>query len=189
MVFYAYLDVHPERGELVFSRVFDGIIDEADMPNGDLTDEESELVKRLKGTMDRVSGIMAADEGKAYSVDEASRLVNDPFPAPVLVKLDGEILELEGFVRDPEAGGVRTKTIGLWDSLSGLRGRWLTPDPLMTNFEYARAREDKKPFSLGAFVALPRRATAPKDWREVRSAIDEGLKQTAVYRVRWVKRR
>jgi hypothetical protein len=47
--------------------------------------------------MGQVLEILAVPRGAAYSPDEVSHLVYDPFPARLSVKLPGAPMDLEGF--------------------------------------------------------------------------------------------
>jgi hypothetical protein len=126
--------------------------------------------------------------GRDLSADELARLVNDPFPADLLIRTGGEIEDVEGFVRDSEAGGVRVPRTGLLEALRSMRGKWASPDPFHELLDHLEQGDATRPIDLAAFLAKPRSASPPRDWREVRKALEKELKPVGTYRVRWVRR-
>ena len=173
----------PERGEIVFSAIFDEQFEER---FGTLTEEETSLLQRVIDTMERTYRVLEIDEGRAYSFDEISELVNDPFPASLVVRPGGVIVELQGFIREPDSENVRVPRASLWTALESLDGRWLTPDPLVAMFD---TREEESPDEShgSTFAQLPRRATPPDDWNEIKSALEEQMSVPSTLRVAWIK--
>ena len=89
----------------------------------------------------------------------------------MLVKVDGEIDEIEGFVRDPEVEGVRVVRKGLLEALDAMRERWASPDPFHVMLDRWQLRDEAPPFDLGAFTAMPRTSSPQDGWKEVRDAL------------------
>ena len=208
---YRYAASYPDRAEGLFAVVFDelgdgdgkdgepagdgaGMTDEERPPQeGDVvivvTEEERELAMRVVRGLESILDAQGWAEGRDLSADELARLVNDPFPAELLVRPDGEIEEVEGFERDAEAGGVRVSRKGLLEALGAMRGRWASPDPFHELLDRAAEGDDALPIDYAAFAARPRSSAPPADWREVRAALDEALRPTGTYRVRWRMKR
>ena len=177
---YAYLDDHPDRARACLGALLaDRLSEEEAKALEPLAPEEAELVEHLDEAMGAVLGVLAVPSGGAYSPDEISHLVYDPFPARLTVKLPGKPLEIEGFLRDKD-GVFTVPSPGLWEALRSLEGRWISPDPALSFVE--------KEFDFGAFLGKPRQA-APKhrlpSAEEVRSAIEARLKPAPLYRAAW----
>lgn len=93
---------------------------------------------------------------------------------------------MEGFLK-AEDGAFTVASPGLWEALRSLKGRWISPDPVLFYVESARQSE-QSPFDLEAFLAKPRRS-APAHLLpsalEVRAEIEARLKPAPLYRVAW----
>lgn len=192
---YTYLDGHPERaracfGEMFSSRLDDGV-KEALPP---LTEEEQALLDSLGDATGKVADALLYTRDEAYSPEELSRLVYDPFPAPVQVALPGDVLEVEGF--DPE--GPRTvvyRGTSLWRALSKIEEKAVTPDPLMLILPWGDLPEvmadrsedgsNRPKVDLDALAAAPRRAAAGQSEDQLKAAVVASLSPASAYRVRW----
>ncbi|MCM2314710.1 MAG: hypothetical protein NDJ92_06110 [Thermoanaerobaculia bacterium] len=206
---YRYANSYPDRAEGMFSIIFeedlgddDGIMAGSEAPapgeSGRIgepgggaapppsaTDEERAMAERVVLALDEIIEAQGRREGRELSADALARLVNDPFPGELRIRPDGHIEDFEGFVPDVEAGGVRVERKGLLEALASMRGRWASPDPFHELLDRAAAGDAAPPFDLGGFLAQPREASPPKDWREVRAALDKALRPASTYRVRW----
>ena len=189
-VLYRYMVAYPDRAEALFAVVFESELAKEDFGElqASLNDEERLITDRVVAAIDEI--VSAQNEGGELSADELARLVNDPFQADLLVRVDGEIEEVEGFERDPEGAGVRVVRKGLLEALDSMRGRWASPDPFHAMLDRWRLGDGAPPFDFDGFLAAPRSANPPDGWREVRTALDASLRPEATYRVRWqVKKR
>ncbi len=179
---WAYLDQHPERARACFGRIFRQVSqDDAPEPPPLREGKETELVEGLSAAMKAVWKPLEVADGEAFTLDELSHLVFDPFPAPVEVLLPGPPLEVEGFER--EAGHLLARGPGFWIALERLEGRWLTPDPAL-----AFVRESRKPkpsFDLDAFLAIPPQAKKPPTATEVQKSIQAELSGAPEFRAVW----
>lgn len=130
--------------------------------------------------------VLNVPEGAAYSPDEVSHLVYDPFPARLSLKLPAAASSMEGFLT-AEDGSLSVLSPGLWEALRSLEGRWLAPDPVLFYVESAQ-QEGEGSFDLAAFLAKPRRS-APAHLlpsaQEVRTEVVSRLKPAPLYRVSW----
>jgi hypothetical protein len=184
---YAYLDEHPDRARLCFGTLFAERLSEKDAKTLDeITPEERRELDRLDAALQRVVEVLNVPPGAAYSPDEVSRLVYDPFPAHLTLRLPAAPLETEGFLKDEE-GALAVPSLGLWEALRSLEGRWLSPDLALFYVESAR-REGEGALDLEAFLARPRHAEPAHRLpspQETRAEIEAKLKPARLYRVSW----
>jgi hypothetical protein len=184
---YAYLDDRPDRARACFGTLFAERLSENDAKTlSALNAEETRKVERLDGVLQRIVEVLAVPDGAAYSPDEVSRLIFDPFPARLILKLPAAPQAVEGFLK-AEDGVFTVASPGLWEALRSLEGRWISPDPVLFYVESARQSEQGS-LDLEAFLAKPRRS-APAHLlpsaHEVRTEIEARLKPAPLYRVAW----
>jgi len=179
---YDYLDREPDRAVVVFAALV-GEDGDWESPNED----EAALLEQVTDATDRVMSVLATSPSRAWSFEEISSLVNDPFPAEVVILPAGEILELEGFERDEASGGIRVPRVSLWAAFESLRGRWLSPDPLVALVEAGRTEGPSlSPETMASEARLSR---PPGDWNEVRTELMSRLTPASTYRARWIVKR
>jgi hypothetical protein len=175
---YAYLDTHPDRARVCLGEVL------SVKPEGEtLTGDESALVGELNDAVNALGAILDTEPGEPFTLDEMSRLVYDPFPAPMFLTVTGAIVEREGFPGEL-AAPLRIPEFSIWSAFERLEGRWFSPDPALAMWRDDLAKTGK-PFDLEAFLAKPRRADVAPTASEVRQAIDNQLRPAPVYRVRY----
>jgi len=180
---YAYLDDHPDRARSCLGALFGERLNERYAAAlSPLSDEENRKLDRLDVVMERLLEVLAVPAGAAYSPDEVSHLIYDPFPARLTLKLPGAPLGVEGFVAGAE-GTLTVASLGLWDALRGLEGRWLAPDPVL--FYVESAQGEGANVDLDAFLAKPRQSHLAPSAGEVRAAIEARLRPAPLYRVSW----
>lgn len=182
---YDYADRRPERAEAVLAAVFGDLLPEGS-PSPRLSREEESLVKKLDDSMGKVLEVLQASEGQAYSLDEISRLVYDPFPAKLELTLPAPARDVEGFARDG-ADRLSVRGIGLWDALRSLEGRWISPDPVTI---YARSLTEGEAyrFDFRALLAQRRTFAGAPEPMEVREALVRALTPARTYRAAWAIR-
>ena len=181
---FVYLEEHPDRAQICLGQILSECLTEEErnaLPEP--TAEEEPLLKGVVESMGAVLEVLKVPAGEAYTLDELSQLVFNPFPAEFIVEAPAPITEAEGFERMGERTA-RVPGLGMWEAYTGSRGRWLAPDPLQTYLE-AMLHRDATPFDLSAFCALPRRSVEPPEAREVREALETALTPADVYRVAW----
>jgi len=183
---YAYLDERPERAEVAFSVLLEGVLPEEDGGRREqLTAEEEPLVEAVEKAMEAAWEVLLLPESEAHSINELSRLAYDPFPARTAVGVEGEVAEIEGFEPGPE-GELAVPTVSFWDALTDLRGVWLDPDPLL--LYVARAGgvtgDSGENLELATVAAQDRHhATPPPKADEIRTGLESRLVPQPVYRV------
>jgi len=176
---YAYLERHPDRSVPVFSMlVGDGESEELDA-------EETDLMDAVGRATDRLTSIVETKPTSAWSLEEISSRVNDPFPASIVVMPGGPVLELEGFEQDDATGGIRVPRVSLWTAFEAVRGRWLSPDPLVALAMNARLNPAEE-ISPELMAAEPRTSRPPRDWEEVLAELSGRLTTPDSYRARWI---
>ena len=192
---FAYLDRHPGRARACFGKLFRESLSEA--AAGALPaprPAEETLLAALDGAMESVSQVLLVAPAEAYSLDEKSRRVYDPFPASLVVRVPGEVLEQQGFeppglaataANQPASHDLRVRELGLWSALRSLEGTWLAPDPLLTLVAHDLRADREREFDLDAWLARERHAEAVPAPAEIRRRLEERLEPAEVYRVVW----
>lgn len=172
----SYLISHPERNHTVVTALFGAAEGEAEPePN----EEETAILDALEQTMSRVTEALAVPEQeKERSLNEIVRRVHDPFPAAIVVKVPGAILESEGFEIGKDSASIRP--INLVGALTRLRGRWMAVDLLQT---WSDPSETPSTPTFDR-SSLGRPSKAPSS-AEVREAVEKLLEPRSVYRLRW----
>jgi len=177
---YAYLDEQPERAVPCFAHIFDK--HEELGTTGPLERVEEELVVRVKDTMEDVAFALMVDGGEAFSLNELTRLVYDPFPARLTIAAEGQVLEAEGF--SAGADFFERPPVDAWNALRSLEGRWISPD--LVTAAAAPAPDDRQPDpDVLALATTPRRYFPPPDAAEVESAIVSELVPEEMLRLVW----
>jgi len=181
---WSYLDKRPGRAHACLGTLFEDLLaDEVRENLEPLNEDELARIEQLHEAMEQVMAVLLVAEGADHSPDELSHLVYDPFPAHLTVRLPGPRLEEpEGFAVDPDGKMLVAAGPGLWSALRSLEGRWLAPDPVLL-YVRRKLRDQKVSLDLDAFIAVPRRAEPAPSADEVRTAIEERLEPTSLYRV------
>ena len=180
---YDYLDANPDRARACFCSLFkDFLPEEAKGGCAALSSRDEAVVKPFNDAMGNLLGLFELPAGEAFSVEELSRLVHDPFPAPLTVRVPGPILESEGF-EVGEQGVLRVRPVSLWSAFTRLDDRWITPDPAVVY--YRHLGHDKDRFDLDGFLVLRRSVTPPAATADVLAALEEEMHAAPAYRVRW----
>jgi hypothetical protein len=121
---FSYLDGQPERAVPCLAHVFD--IHEGLGETGPLMPTEEDLVDRTKATMEEAAMVLLVDDNRAFSLNELSRLVYDPFPARLTVAVQQEVVDAVGFVHGSDY--FERPAVDAWNALRSLEGRWIAPD-------------------------------------------------------------
>lgn len=172
----AYVISHPDRAQPMAIALFGSVDGE---PEPEPTEEEAVILDAMEQTMVRVRGVLAVPEQEQErSLNEIVRRVHDPFPAAIVVKVPGTILEHEGFETSKDSASIRP--INLAGALNRLQGRWMAVDLLepWTDSPGAPSKPAFDRSSLGHPLQAPSSG-------EVRAAVEKLLQPRAVYRLRW----
>jgi hypothetical protein len=177
---YSYLDGRPDRAVPCLAHIFDKHEDVAG--SGPLAPAEEELVRRVKESMEEVAdALIVTDEG-AYSLNELTRLVYDPFPARLTVVVQGTLIESEGFIR--RGNTLERPSVDAWSALVALQGRWAAPD--LVTLTVVPGTEDMQPDpDPTAIASLPRHFYSKPTGAEVEAALLSELVPMDVHLARW----
>ena len=151
-----------------------------------LTDDEQRLVKAADEASSDIFDVLSVPSGEAFSLEELSRRVYDPFPADLELRIVGEVVSTEGFAAtDPSVFTV--PGLSLWRALSGLVARWPALAPFAQAAASAAVDENDAPLDIDieALAADLARSEPPPDEIGVRRALGELLVPAPVYRVAW----
>ena len=186
------LAAEPDNAEALLRKLFDDLLDERterpdseDIENSDEEPSDPE-VERVLDAEEAVLALFEVEDGEAFTLQELSRKLLDPFPAHVLIEPAGPVIEVDGLVETGE-GLLAIPRRSLWDSFRALEGRWLAPDPLLVRVAKARnetLRFDLKQFMDQDFVYPP----VPPSAGDVERALIEVARGAAEYRVVWERR-
>ncbi len=181
---YRYLDERPERARDVLAHAFSSRLGEEKLDERfPVSEAEAALAESLKDAMDGLTSIFQVAEEEAFTLDELSRLVYDPFPAALTVEVPAPAEDVAGFRRG-EGNLWSAPSVGLWGAMYGLVERWVTPEPI-TVLVTAEGLEPEGKLDVDAFAARPRAVRGTPTADELRAALEAGLAPPAVYRLKW----
>jgi hypothetical protein len=179
---WGHLDRHPRRRRGCLAHLFE--VEKEEGHRLALTPAEERLLERVSDSMGAVAQALQVPAGEAETFEELGRRVYDPYPAAVRVVVAGRVLAVEG-LRKGTDGGWEVPGRSPWNAVSGLAGRWFSPDPLLAQVEHVRRDADKR-FDLDAFLAQPfTTAEAPPSAPDVRRAILAALAPPPASRIEW----
>jgi hypothetical protein len=177
---YTHLEHHPDRAVPCLAHVFEK--HEGLGETGPLSQLEERLVARTKESMEAVAEALMVPEDAAYSLNELSRLVYDPFPARLTITVDADVFEVVGFV--PGAGFFERPAVDVWNALKALEGRWIVPD--LVTAAAAPVPDDQQPDpDVLLLASQPRRFSTAPTSREIDSAILAELIPEKLLQLRW----
>jgi hypothetical protein len=177
---YAHLEERPDRAVACFAHIFDK--HEGLGATGPLKEAEEELVTRAKNAMEDVALALLVPDDDAFSLNELTRLVYDPFPARLTVTVEGRVLSVEGWFE--EDGFFERPAVDAWNALRSFEGRWISPD--LVTAVAAPLPEDQQPDpDVLLFASLPRRFSSPPSRGDVEAAIVAELVPESMLVLRW----
>jgi len=185
---YDYLERNPSRARACFAKLL-GITGDAAGEGAELSPKEAELADAADKAQNALLDILTVSKGEAFTVDELSQLVFDPFPGPVTVEVTGRVIDQEGFEFD-EDGRYLVPEIGLWSALEALEDRWVSPLPVVEMVaayreEQESGEEADEAAILDSLTSYPREVRSLARKEEILSAIEDELRPAEVYRLRW----
>jgi hypothetical protein len=173
---YRHFDTYPDRAVPCLASLFDLWDVEDGLPPLDRL--EVDLVGAAKSAMEGVAEALLVPDDGAYSLNELSRLVHDPFPARLTLEVSGEVLGVDGL--SPSASTFERPRIDAWTALRSLAGRWAAPDIITATVAPVSEEELPEPDPV-AFASRVRRYTSAPTAVEVRSELE--LQLTAADRL------
>jgi hypothetical protein len=181
---YEYLEANPSRAEACMGQLFQrNLGEEGRKALPPLTAAEEPLLLRVEETINEPTEILALPDDAAFTLNELSMLVYDPFGADLSFTVPAEILESEGFTSRNDRTVARPR-VTLWSAYEALEGNWLSPDPLITWIRRDRAGENE-PLPLASILGQKRSFARTISAAEVRKALEKELAFPATLRVRW----
>jgi hypothetical protein len=168
---YHYMDQNPARAQDLFRALLEQR-DEA-VPGPVLLEIEEPLVEDVRSAMEAVATRMDEDQGRADTFAEEADLIFNPFPARLTIKMPKEVLSMTGFSKE-----LTIEPVNLFDAITGLEGRWISPDPL------AALLRDQEP-SPPQLARQERQSTSSVQPSQVAEAIRGQLARPKTYVVRW----
>jgi hypothetical protein len=173
---YAYLEARPRRAEPVFRALFE------DAPEG-LRGDEEERLNRLAETVFEVLDVADRTDEAPETVEQLARLVYDPFPAELSVRIQGEVSTVVGFVELGE-GAYQAPPLGLEHALVDLESRWIEP-PLLTTYERHERLGERDDLDVARFARQPRRVRALPAPHDIAAAVADAVRPAPEYRLVW----
>lgn len=185
---YDYLEERPSRARACFAKLL-GISGDAAGEAAELSAKEAELAAAAEKESDRLIEVLTVPQGEAFTVDELSQLVFNPFPGPVTVEVTGRVLAETGFEYDEE-GRYLVPEIGLWAALESLEDRWVSPLPVVSLVEAFRASQEsgEEPDDaaiLDELMSFSREVESLPRKEEILSALEDELRPAEIYRLQW----
>jgi len=176
---YDYLEDRPDRAVACFSHIFEDDDINRAWP---LEDGEEELLVAVGDAVDAVGEVLLVPDGEAYSPNELSRLVFDPFPARLTISGAGGVVASEGL--SVEDGYLERPPISLWQSLMDLEGAWVAPD-IVTALAAPVSLDAQPEVDAAEFATRRRLFTAAPSAFEVENALRERLSRDDDIVVHW----
>lgn len=158
-----------------------------------LRDLEVELIERVVDAGEPLVEIFDIQEGDAFTLQELSRRVFDPFPGIVTVKPDGAVAEAVGFVEGGD--GYSVPSLDLWNAYRSLDGLFVSPDPLVflletQNNDFGCGEDDDACRSnqrVSAFLERGSMRARPSSPRRIQQALETQLQPLDEYRLVWIR--
>lgn len=171
---YSYLGERPERARPVFAAFLEERGPDEIVPA--VFEEEQALIDAVRHSMDEIAARMDSRTGRDAILLQQADLVFNPFPGRIVIRLPYDVLHAEGFAQ--KGSEVMIEPVDLFESLEGLEGRWISPDPL------AASLRDQQ-LTSAQLAEAERKSTAVVSSGEVLRAIREQLERPKTYVVRW----
>jgi hypothetical protein len=177
---YEHFEQAPTRAVPCLAHILDK---SEELGSSDRLDPREEgLVVRVKEAMETLSEALVVSQSSAYSFNELTRLVYDPFPARLTISVDGTVLSSEGFIQGENH--LERPPVDAWHALMSLEGRWVAPD--LVTAAVAPVPEELQPdLDPALFAALPRRYLSPPSAAEVQTALLMELVPEELLVLRW----
>jgi hypothetical protein len=185
---FSYVRANPARAGVVLELLLEDLVDRpegAERPEP--SEREAALLKAVRDAEEPILGIFEVDDDEAFTLQELSRRVFDPLPAELLVRVQGEVIEVVGF--EQAEGGYRAERKSLWDAIAGLEGLFLSHDPLVAKVQYWMSpgeESEQSRYTLDDFLGDRAIYSSAPLASEVRVALLAELVPEVEYRLTWI---
>lgn len=177
---WSFFEANPGRIRPCLA-VFFGLEEEQD-EEPELEPREEALIQAIHEASKPIVDIFDVADESAFTLQELSRRVFDPFPASLRVEVPGEVMEAVGF--EPQGDGFYgVPRLSFWDAWASLEGLYLDPDPLKAIVEVNLAGGDDDDFSLDDFIGQHRFFAETPASAEVHRELLRRLEPRAEYRL------
>ena len=183
---FRYLRSSPDRAHALLGELLADVLAAETQVDPELMEEEERLLAVSRTAEDEVLQIFDTGPGEAFTLQELSRKVFDPFPARVRVRVPGAVTEVTGLGRDDRGGGegaLVVERLSFWDALAALDGTFLEPDLLVAKVQ---ALKDDEKIDLDRLLRSASFRSRSPSAPEVRDAIVARLQPLPEYRVTWL---
>ncbi len=165
-----------------------------------LRELEIDLIKRVEDASEPLIEFFEVPEDDAFTLQELSRRVFDPFPAAITVAPDGRVVEAVGFAEAED--GWTIPSLDLWNAYRALDGRFVSPDPVLFLFDAEGSLPDTEDDDFGcddqddacknrqlvlAFLEQGDFVSRPGSSNLIKQALEVELRPLDVYRLVWLR--
>ena len=158
-----------------------------------LRDLEVELIERIVEAGEPLMEIFEVPDDDAFTLQELSRRVFDPFPGVITAVPDGPVVEAVGFAESGD--GWTIPSLDLWGAYRTLDGRFVSPDPLLFLLDTdgndfgCDGQDDNCKDRERVFAFLERGDFVPRPGSSnlIRQILEAELRPLDVYRLVWVR--
>jgi hypothetical protein len=170
---YTYLNINPQRAPALFAELMNEPR-RSGTPDFAMTEEEQLLVDHVNDAMEEIAAMMDQEqEGGGATFAEEADLIYNPFSARMTISVPGDVLSKDGFDKE-----LVIEPVDLYDVITSLEGKWISPDPL------AELLRDKR----STATELARngfKSTKVVHASELADAMREKMERPKMYVVRW----
>ena len=158
-----------------------------------LRDLEIELIERVVAAGEPLVQIFEVPDDDAFTLQELSRRLFDPFPGVVTAKPDGTVVEAIGFVEGSE--GYSIPSLDLWNAYKALDGLFVSPDPLVflletQNDDFGCDEDDdacRNTARVSAFLQSGPLGARPGSATRIQQVLEAELRPLDEYRLVWIR--
>ena len=184
---YDHLEAHPESARACFAKLL-GVSGEEEGISA-LTESESSLTGAAEKAANAMIAVLTVPQGEAFTHDEISQLVFDPFPGPVTVEITGRVEAVAGFLQETESR-FSIPQLGLWAAIESLQDRWVSPLPVVEAVRVFQESEEtgEEPDEGGLLeqvLSNPRHVESVPRKSEILSALEAAMRPEESYKIEW----
>ena len=191
-VLWDHIEANPARRSAVLAGMFTelGLDPEHEEPS--LSAREKTIIERYEKAETTVAEVFDTPKDTAYSAQELSRLVYDPYPVHMLLTLTDtssraivrKPILVEGLEPHGEFAWQIPRT-SLWDTFCRLEGQWISPDPLLAKVVFTLDAKDKEYFEVDSFSRQEFAVLQVPTTESVKREILNGLRPPNISQITW----